>query len=203
MTRLFAKNGVTFYSGGGLSQVYMKNLWFFPLFCLLLSCSTTKEEKPRVPIVQLNGKIHPFNHYTSRSQDFKQVMKGIVTVLQEEGFVVQTIEMQLGLITAKKEVDIEKAGDRTWAEFLDGQKGRWAKHRIIEIMIDVTKGKESIIVKSTFYVKDLDNRGGLLSFDPLDDPLLYRDFFTKIDKKMYPSRPALEKIDVGLELSDG
>jgi hypothetical protein len=148
-------------------------------FC---SCSTkTQVHKKQIESPSLASQTKGFQNYTMRAKDPKKAMKAIVSVLQNSGFIVTNCSTDLGVITAKKEIDIEKSGDRSFRELIDGPQCRWAKLRIIDTTIDILEEGDSVNLKAIFQQKDLDNRGAALGVDSIDDQMFYRDFFTKVE----------------------
>jgi hypothetical protein len=46
-------------------------------------------------------------------------------------------------------------------------------------------------VRASFQRKVLDNRGGVLQVEPIDDPTFYQDFFSRMDKSVYLQKEQL------------
>jgi hypothetical protein len=46
-------------------------------------------------------------------------------------------------------------------------------------------------VRASFQRKVLDNRGGVLQVEPIDDPKFYQDFFSRMDKSVYLQKEQL------------
>ena len=71
--------------------------------------------------------------------DTKLVMKALLNVLQDEGFIVKNAVVDLGLISATKELDIESKSEAFWARVLAGQQAVWKKNSIVEATVNVTE----------------------------------------------------------------
>ena len=156
------------------------NLIAIVMFCA--SCSNNPQvPKKHIEAPALSSNTKEFKKYTMRSKDPKKTMKAIAGVLQNNGFVLVNCSNDLGIITARKEIDIEKTGDRSFQELMDGPQGRWAKLRIIDSTVDILEDGSVVNLKATFQVKDLDNRGAPIGVDSIEDQAFYRDFFAKVE----------------------
>ena len=163
----------------------------FLLTIILTSCATTPKTPPKTQL-----QIREFQTKTFEISDSLTVMKAMINVLQDEGFTVENANVELGLITASKETDIESGWDRFFAELGDaldegGYDARWSKSMLVETSANVTGFGESTKVRANFRAKHFDNRGGILKVYQIEDEQFYRDFFAKVDKAIFLQKEKL------------
>jgi hypothetical protein len=93
-----------------------KALFFFiPLVLILGACATTAP-KPEVKKTQLE--IRELQTRSYDTKDVKMVMKAVMHALQDDNFIIQQANIDLGLLTAQKEVDLEKVAEEEGGEGL-------------------------------------------------------------------------------------
>lgn len=73
---------------------------------------------------QTQLQIREFQTRTYETKDTKMVMKAMLNVLQDDGFIVKNANVDLGLITATKELDVENKGAALFAALLGGHNAR-------------------------------------------------------------------------------
>ncbi len=118
--------------------------------------------------------------------DFHLVMKAMLNVLQDEGYVVKNIQTDIGFLTAQKEVDVEAKGLRFWfSTYGTADHPRWDKTSVIDVTANVTEMDHRTKVRVNFQVKRLDNYGSVVSVFPIKDPNYYQDFFAKVSKSIF------------------
>jgi hypothetical protein len=138
---------------------------------------------------------------TFDTADTKLVMKAMLNVLQDEGYVVKNAVVDLGLITASKEVDLAPGrnddvnvfgsttvilgGGPGGIVFGGGDGGTWRKTEVIDCTSNVSEYGEQTRVRLSFQRKVIDNRGATMSSEPLEDPAFYQEFFSKVDKAIF------------------
>ena len=136
--------------------------------------------------------------------DTKLVMKAMLNVLQDDGYVVKNAVVDLGLITAAKDVDL--APGRSGAEsgglggavvfgggiVLGSQSApRYRKTEQREFTGNVSELGQQTRVRVSFQRKVLDNRGEVVDVEAVDDPEVYQDFFSRMDKSVFLQREEL------------
>jgi ribosomal protein S8 len=147
---------------------------------LLGGCITTPPKPPRS---QLEVRQSQTREY--QTSDSKLVMKAVLNALQDDGFIAKNAVVELGLITATREIETETTANRIFSSILMGNNARWEKAAVIEATINVSEFGKETRVRVSFQKKILDNFGLVLSVSDVDDPLYYQSFFTKIDKSLY------------------
>jgi hypothetical protein len=138
---------------------------------------------------------------TFDTADTKLVMKAMFNVLQDDGYVVKNAVVDLGLITAARETDLApdrsdpSAGDVVvgpgWG--VSGWRGpaTYRKTEVRDFTGNVSEFGQQTKVRASFQRKVLDNRGGVLQVEPIDDPRFYQDFFLRMDKSVYLQKEQL------------
>jgi len=111
------------------------------------------------------------------------LMKAFLNVLQDDGFIVTNSDVDLGLLTARKEIDVEKSREVFWARVLVGQQATWNKNQIIEVNANISALGKITRARVNFRSKLLDNRGEVIKITRIQDEKYYQEFFAKIDSK--------------------
>jgi hypothetical protein len=141
----------------------------------------------------------------------KLVLKAVLNVLQDDGFVVKNAVPDLGLLTATKEVNLSGARqqqrdqrtDDYWMDVLlralntpgsrnrtsstrqREQEIRTASFKSVEVSVNVSELGKRCKVRANFQAKILDGNGNPLSVEAVSDPKFYQDFFVKVDKGIF------------------
>ncbi|MBM2816853.1 MAG: hypothetical protein HW421_3615 [Ignavibacteria bacterium] len=134
----------------------------------------------------------------------KLIMKAVLNVLQDDGYVVKNAVVDLGLLTASKEIDLHNArsskNSGSTAEILadifaamatKNNRGRntsepvFEKVKVIEVSVNVSEYGRQCKVRANFQAKILDNKGNTIEVSPVDDAKFYQEFFSKVDKGIF------------------
>ncbi len=158
------------------------------LIIFISGCATTGTTPPRTQL-----QIREFQTRSYETNDVKMVMKALLNVLQDDGFIVKNANIELGLLNATKEVDITNKWEVFGAILTTSkyQAPRWAKHRIIEATGNVSEFGTQCRVRMNFLIKDMDNLGGLRQVGQIEDEKYYQDFFSKVDKGIFIQKEKL------------
>lgn len=155
-----------------------------PLFlCLLIfgtGCVTTTQEEP---ITQLQ--IREIQTRTFESKDAKAVLKEMINVLQDDAFIVKHANLDLGLLSGEKDVDIENGWHAFCSVMANGQQARWNKNALVEVSANVTQFGSNTKVRVNFQRKIFDNFGRVVRVVQILDQNYYQDFFTKVHKGLF------------------
>lgn len=122
------------------------------------------------------------------TSDTRLVMKALLNVLQDDGFIPKNAVMELGLITATKETDVANPTESFFGLMLQGHQAVWAKNSIIEASANVSEFGNKTRVRINFLQKVLDNRGGIVSVQEIENGFYYQEFFAKVDKGIFLQR---------------
>ncbi len=77
------------------------------LASLLVLCSGCA---PKAQPLQTQLQTREFQTRSYETNDMKMVMKALLNVLQDDGYIVKNANVDLGLLTATKEIDISAKG---------------------------------------------------------------------------------------------
>ena len=67
----------------------------------------------------------------------------------------------------------------------------YRKSEVRDFTGNVSEFGKQTKVRASFQRKVLDNRGGVLQVEPIDDPKFYQDFFSRMDKSVYLQKEQL------------
>lgn len=112
-------------------------------------------------------------------------MKSLLDVLQDDGYVVKNVALDLGFISANKEMDIEEGSERFFAQATRGNQARWVKNELIEATVNVSEFGPVTRVRTNFQRKVFDNQGAVVTVEQIIDELFYQEFFVKVDKGIF------------------
>jgi len=158
----------------------------FILIIFIFGCATTGTVPPKTQL-----QIREFQTRTFETNDIKMVMKALLNVLQDEGFIVKHASVELGLLNATKEVDIENKGEAVLLILLVGADARWKKNSIIECTGNVSEFGNQMRVRVNFQMKVMDNKGNVIKVGQIEDAKYYQDFFSKVDKGVFIQKEKL------------
>ena len=190
-------------------------------FLLLLSLPTIYGCAPSVPppppLTQLQ--IRELQTREFETRDYKLVMKAMLNVLQDEGFIVKNAVVELGLLTATKELEVERysgsgfprgsifsggigsdpwgrrryQGGFNWGVLADlGNNDRvYSKNSVIEASANVSDFGNVTRVRINFQKKVIDNYGATVDVFQITDPQFYQEFFSRVDKGIFIQKERL------------
>ena len=158
----------------------------FIISIIILSCATTPPTPPKTQL-----EIREFQTREYNTDDTKMVMKALLNVLQDDGYIIKVANVDIGLISASKEINVENKGQAFLLTLLAGHNARWKKNSEIDCSGNVTQMGKVIKVRVNFQIKTLDNKGGLIDVKPITDPLFYQKFFATVDKGIFIGKQKL------------
>jgi hypothetical protein len=153
---------------------------------VILGCATTPATPPKTQL-----EIREFQTRDYDTNDVKMVMKSLLNVLQDDGYIVKNATVELGLLSATKEIDVENKGQAVLLVLLAGHNARWKKNSSIECSGNVTEMGKICKVRVNFQVKTMDNKGAVADVKTIDDPQFYQEFFAKVDKGIFIGKQKL------------
>lgn len=158
--------------------------------CLLLLgiAALTAACAPSIPPTKSQLEVREFQTYTFDTADSKLVMKAMFNALQDDGYVVRNAVIELGLITATKEIDLApgRSLDSIGGGIFGWQEApAFAKLQVNDFTGNVTEFGQQTRIRISFQRKVLDSRGQIIEVRAIQDPAFYRDFFSRIDKSVY------------------
>jgi hypothetical protein len=150
--------------------------------CFFSACSFAP---PKPPLTQLQIREMQTRSYENKKSNFKQIMKAMINVLQDDGFIIKNADKELGFVTAEKEVDLGTGWGSVFAGSFHGQQARYSKNTITACSANITEVGSQVKVRAVFQNKTMDNFGAVSSVYQINDLKYYQDFFTKVDKSLY------------------
>lgn len=116
------------------------------------------------------------------------IMKAMLNVLQDEGYIVYNANPLLGFISGTKEFDAKDKSIDIAKEFGTSKSSLMWKGvtvAVIEATANVTEFGKEIKVRVNFKRKLLNVYGNAQSIDEIDDEKYYQEFFAKVDKAIF------------------
>lgn len=157
--------------------LFMKRLLIIFACLFMGSACTPKEEKPE----KSQDEIRKMQSQTFDVRDGHQVIKSVLNTLQDDNYVLKNAAIDLGFLTATKDVDIEDPSSKYWSQFARANDVRWEKNRLIEATVNVTEVGKKVRVRVNFQAKVVDQKGAIMSVNQITDEKFYQEFFDKVD----------------------
>ncbi|MCE5295105.1 MAG: hypothetical protein LLF94_10910 [Chlamydiales bacterium] len=173
---------------------------FFPyLFCALFAVSCVPQEAPEPEKTQLE--IREFQTRTFDVDNYSGVMKSILDVLQDDGFMVKNVSADLGFLSATKDIGLNSpiaSDDGFDFDFsigsgmgvgvqrrFPGRQRAYPTHESVEATINVSQFGQKVRVRASFQSKIFDSNHAIMRVHPIEDEQFYQDFFLKVDKGIF------------------
>lgn len=157
------------------------------ILCLSVPAFAKKQAETIItPMTQLEKR--QFQTRTYSSTDKALVMKAMLNVLQDEGFIVYNANPLLGFIYGVKDFDTSDPNIDISKEFgLSKSRLSWngIKVATIETTANVTEYGKNMKVRVNFKRKLLNIYGNAQFIDDVNDEKYYQDFFSKVDKAIF------------------
>ena len=112
----------------------------------------------------------------------KTVMKGMVAILQDQGYIVKNVNSEVGILTAERNVDIEKFSSKFFAVLFSGSTAKWNKHCLIEMTSNLSEQEGKTQVRLNFLLRVFDNLGRVVEVKQILDEEHYISFFAELQK---------------------
>jgi len=162
----------------------MKNKIFVVLVSsaiIFTGCVPTAQPKMQKSQLQ----IRQFQTKTYDNKNLKMIMKAVMDTLQDDDFIVKQTNIDLGLITAQKEIDVEDFGEAFFMTLFAGSQAAYKKSSIITASANISNFGKKTRVRINFQIKTLDNWGRVMKVQPVMDSKYYQKFFSKVDKAIF------------------
>lgn len=159
---------------------------FIMCFSLPVFARKRQAETIITPMTQLEKR--QFQTRTYDSADKALVMKAMLNVLQDEGFIVYNANPLLGFIYGVKDFDTSDKNIDITKEFgLSKARLNWNGVSVatIETTANVTEYGKNMRVRVNFKRKLLNVYGNAQFIDDVNDENYYQDFFSKVDKAIF------------------
>src|SRR5437762_6768631 len=152
---------------------------------LSLCCAPAPAHKSDQVRTQLQTR--EFQTRTYETTDTNMIMKALLNVLQDDGFIIKNANENLGLIAATKETENPDTPALLWLR----TELRWDKTFVFECSANVSEFGHQTKVRVNFEERTINNRGEVSHVKDVDDPAYYRNFFTKVDKGVFIQKEKL------------
>jgi len=136
-------------------------------------------------IQQSQLQIRQYQTRVYDTANYKMVMKSIMNSLQDEGFIIKQANVEMGLLVAQKEQDIENKGESLLFILLAGSDAVYKKNSIIEASVNISQFGKKTRVRVNFTGKAYNNKGGVMGVKRLTDPKIYQEFFSDASKAIF------------------
>lgn len=148
-------------------------------------CASTSPAPPKTQL-----EIREYQTREFDTSDSKLVMKAMLNVLQDEGFMVRQANSELGFLSAQREIEVKKTP--TFFDLLmQGKDARYEKNSIIEVTVNVSARAEKTRVRANFQLKVMDNVGAVAKVRTMSEAAYYQEFFAKVDKAVFLEKERL------------
>lgn len=163
----------------------MKRIVLLLLLIIMIGMpATAKKEIPKK--TQLEVRQMQTREYETK--DKAMVMKAMLNVLQDDGFIIYNANPLLGYIYSEKEFDNSSSSTDIAKEFgLSSSNLRWGG--VTAIVVDsnanVTDFGNFVRVRMSFKIKLHNVYGSVISVTNVDSPEYYKLFFEKVNKAIF------------------
>jgi hypothetical protein len=123
----------------------------------LVGCKTPQPDPNLLSPTDAQTKLRAFQTRSFELSDRNQAMRGVITALQDLGFIIERANEPLGLITAARFAE---------PEFYD----------VVGVTVTVRpqKGDKMLIRANAIY-----------NNEPIDDPQIYQNFFATVERSIF------------------
>lgn len=157
------------------------------LICLLLTCSSVvlaKGSKNEIitPQTQLQKRQYQTRNFSGVSKP--AVMKAMLNVLQDQGFMVYNANPMLGFISGSKEFSPSDKSIDMQREF-GSTRTYGAVVAVVEATANVSEFGKDVRVRINFKRKLLNIYGNAQKIEEITDEIYYQNFFSSVDKAIF------------------
>ncbi len=118
--------------------------------------------------------------------DVLSAMKAVIAAFQDQGYVISTAEIELGLVTAALEFFEEDTDTKSFNEFMYGPgQGTYQTTKRLVASATVSKREGSVRVRINIIAKAITNTGGIIWSQPVYDVEKYQSIFAIMDKALF------------------
>jgi CheY-like chemotaxis protein len=166
----------------------------FPLVFLLLLPGCATKQPPPLEMTQLQ--VRQLQTRTLDVDDSKIVMKVIIHVLQDEGFIIEHANTELGIIHAIRETKIQKEENTVELlppifDIIFGKTEPGTGRVIVDCTANVIEYGNQCRVRLNFQKKVIDEYNDVIEVKIIDEHQFYQMFFNKIDKGIFLKKEKL------------
>jgi len=159
----------------------------FIMFFALLPAAAKKRQAEEIitPMTQLQKRA--FQVRTYQNGDKVVIMKSVLNVLQDEGYIVYNVNSLLGFIYAVKDFDTSDKNIDIAKEF-GFTKSRLTYNGVkvatLESCVNITEYGNTVRARVNFERKLLNEYGNAQFIDDVEEEQFYQDFYEKVDREI-------------------
>jgi hypothetical protein len=127
--------------------------------------------------------MRSFQTRTYDTTDTRLVMKAMINALQDIGYIIKTADADLGVLTAEKWTNVAHSKREVKKARKDGTS--LANSQVFECTANVSPHGQQCRVRMTFQRKVLDQAGGVMEAQIIDDATFYQTFFNSVGKSVF------------------
>jgi len=142
-------------------------------------CMSDGDSPPPPTQLELRG----FQTREYDTQDMRLVMKAMVNVLQDMGFIINNADTQLGLLSANKMTDIPHS--KKEIKRAEKKEELLSKTLVLDCTANVSAFGKQSRVRVNFQQRVLGANGATMSASPITDAAFYQQFFSQVDKGIF------------------
>jgi hypothetical protein len=154
-----------------------------PISILFSGC--TNNLKPPEPKKMSQLEWRTLQTKTFSTNNTIAVMKALIASLQDEGFIIETTNTELGLISAVKEVTETDEEDKAFQEFWVGEASGYQTSKRITASCTIATINKQTKIRINLTAKGMTESGGALWSQPIDNHKTYQNIFSKVDKSIF------------------
>lgn len=169
----------------------MKKIQIFLLLTISLfvvGCKTVSEAPSVKTMSQVETRQLQTRTYSG--VDMLTGLKSVVSALQDEGYLIESTNDKLGIITAQSEVKTELKGARQYAEDWT-YNGTYETVQRIIVSATVSEFGKDLKVRVNMVRKAFNQNGGVIWSVPIQEAKHYQAIFTKVDKSLFLAKQNL------------
>ena len=138
--------------------------------------------RPHLKVQKTQLQVREFQSRLFGTKDVKLVIKAMINVLQDEGFIIKTANIELGLLSAIKEVEGNRDIVSIGSIVIRDTGG--IKSTITECSANISEYGNQVKVRVNFQKKSIDAKG-VREVGLVEDEKYYQSFFAKVDKSVF------------------
>ncbi len=154
---------------------------------VLSACEQTSEKPPEVVVMtQLETRQLQTREY--EDNDLIAGMKAVISAFQDEGYLINSANEILGVVTAS--FDVKSKIDEATKRYVEDWTYNATYQTITryEISASVSERNRGLRIRVNIAKKALNQNGGVIWSVPVQEPTFYQTLFSKIDKSLFLAR---------------
>jgi hypothetical protein len=146
---------------------------------LFAGCMSDNDTPPPPSQLEIRG----FQTREYDTADTRLVMKAVLNTLQDMGFIVNSADPNLGLLTASRWNDIQHSKK----EIKEARKNETSlsKSLVLDCTVNISEFGKQSRVRANFQQRVLDANGATMQANPITDVKFYQTFFSQVDKGVF------------------